>query len=410
MNAQDFEIAVVGGGPAGMIAAIAFAVEGRSTVLVAPPLSADARTTALMRSSVEELERLGAWAALRDEAAPLAAMRLIDDTRRLIRAPETTFYASELGFEAFGWNVENDRLNAALSARLDALAAEGAPLVRIAAPAEVIEAEERAVRIEAGGQTLRATLCVGADGLRSPAREAAGIECVGWDYQQAAFVTSLTHELPHGDSSTEFHTTTGPFTLVPLGPRRSSLVWVERRPRAEALAAIDEDILALEIERQARSFLGKMRVAAPRAVLPLSTQIARRFGANRIALVGEAAHRIPPIGAQGLNLGVRDVADLVEATRRASLESGDTGGPAVLTAYDRARRADVGPRTVGVDLLNRSLLTGFLPVQIARSLGLLVAAEVPPLRRLLMLGGLGEAVGARGRAPRVTASADAAGW
>lgn len=372
---------VVGAGPAGATAALALADAGLGVALVGPDAARDARTTALLAGSVDLLARLGVWDDIRPHAAPLVVMRLVDDTGRLVRAPEVTFEATELGLEAFGWNVPNDPLNAALAAAV----ARTPRIVRIIAPASEISVGETKASLVAGGRVVTARLAVAADGANSPTREAAGLSVRRWHYDQAALVATLEHSRPHLGNSTEFHTPTGPFTLVPLPGHRSSLVWIERPAVAARLAALDDATLAATIEQRAHSILGEMALDGPRGVLPLEGHIAHHFAGNRVALVGEAGHRFPPIGAQGLNLGIRDAADLARLVRRAE----DPGAPAVLDAYDRARRFDAGTRTAGVDLFNRSLLADALPVQCLRSVGLWATGRIPPLRRFAMRHGLG---------------------
>ncbi len=199
----------------------------------------------------------------------------------------------------------------------------------------------------------------------------------------------LTHSRPHRDTSTEFHTPSGPFTLVPLPGLRSSLVWVlDAAQSRRACQRSTTSSLACEIERAAHSILGKITVEAGRGLFPLSTVTAHRFGQNRIALVGEAAHVIPPIGAQGLNLGLRDAATIGELAGEAQQDGRDIGGDDVLTAYDKARRGDVTSRGMAIDVLNRTLLTDFLPVQGLRGLGLYMLDRIGPLRRAVMREGI----------------------
>jgi 2-octaprenyl-6-methoxyphenol hydroxylase len=383
---DSFDVAVIGAGPTGMAAALAFAAAGFETALVAPPPAGDPRTTALLAGSIDLLSSLGVWEKAAADAAPLRTMRLVDDTGRLVRAPEVSFAAAEVGLEAFGFNIPNEALNAALTATVDG----AARLARVPVRAASIVPGAAAVAIDADPWRLAARLVVAADGAASPSRDAAGIAVRDWRYRQTALVTTLAHTAPHFDASTEFHTPAGPFTLVPLPGRRSSLVWVERPGPAERLAALDDAALAAAIERRAHSILGAMSIDGPRALLPLAGHVAARFADRRIALVGEAAHRFPPIGAQGLNLGLRDVAVLARTVARA--RGGDPGADDVLAGYDRARRGDVTMRTAAVDLFDRSLLTGFLPVQLARAAGLYLAGRVDPIRRFAMRQGLGPAL------------------
>jgi 2-octaprenyl-6-methoxyphenol hydroxylase len=380
-----FEAAVVGGGPAGMTAAIALAVAGIETVLVAKAAPRDNRTTALISGSVAALDALGVWDLCRTEAAALTAIRLIDDTARLLRAPEVLFESAEIGFEAFGYNVENRYLIAALDRR----AAESPHLARIDAAVTAVEPEDAGVtlRLEDGG-SLRARLVVGADGRKSLCRAAAGIATRHHSYPQAALTLNLGHARPHHGISTEFHTETGPFTLVPLPGLRSSLVCVVDPAEAEELCALDAPALSAAIERRAHSILGKVAVEEGCGVFPLGIETAQSFGRNRIALVGEAAHVIPPIGAQGLNLGLRDAAAIGELVADAHRDGADIGAPDLLMRYDGMRRADVMSRTVAVDVLNRSLLSDFLPLQGARGVGLYLLDRIPALRRAVMREGV----------------------
>jgi 2-octaprenyl-6-methoxyphenol hydroxylase len=385
MERQSVEVAVVGGGPAGLTAAIALASAGVETALISKPPPADNRTTALLSGSVAALEALGVWPLCRAQAAPLSAIRLIDDTARLLRAPEVMFEAAEIGLEAFGHNIENRHLIAALDRR----AAAQPRLRRIEATVTAIEPDEDGVIIRLdGGASLTARLAVGADGRKSLCRAAAGIVTTRHEYPQAALTLNLGHARPHNGISTEFHTASGPFTLVPLPGLRSSLVCVVEPAEAEHLGALDAPSLSAEIERRAHSILGKVTVEDGRGVFPLAIETAERFAQNRIALVGEAAHVIPPIGAQGLNLGLRDAATIGELVVEARRDGADIGAPELLARYDKMRRLDVASRTVAVDVLNRSLLSDFLPVQGARGFGLYLLDRIAPLRRAVMREGV----------------------
>jgi 2-octaprenyl-6-methoxyphenol hydroxylase len=379
---QKIDVIVVGAGPAGLTVAITCAAAGVPVVLIGRP-PADNRTTALLAGSVTALETLGVWQRCAQHAAPLRTMRLVDDTGRLVRAPEVKFDSGEIGLEAFGWNIENRHLIAALNA----LARELPSLTMIDALVEAVETAPDLVTVRASGHTLSAPLVIGADGRKSMCRDAAGIALDTRSYPQSALTLSFTHSRPHRDTSTEFHTASGPFTLVPLPGNRSSLVWVLDPGEAETIGARDDADLSLELERRSQSILGKIEVEPGRGLFPLTMSRAKQFAANRIALVGEAAHVLPPIGAQGLNLGLRDAAAIGESVVEASRRNEDVGGDSILSGYDRARRNDVGSRALAVDLLNRSLLSDFLPVQSARGLGLYLLDRIGPLRRAVMREG-----------------------
>ena len=382
---------VVGGGPAGLTAAISLAESGVDTALVGlRPAKADNRTTALLAGSIAALDTLKVWPSCAQHAAPLRTMRIVDDTGRLWRAPEVNFCAHEIGLDAFGHNIENRHLIEALTKRARSLSA-----------LSIVEDEALTVSANAGavvvslksGNAVRGQLVVGADGRHSLCRTAAGITTDERSYPQMAMTLCLSHSRPHRDTSTEFHTPDGPFTLVPLSGNRSSLVWVLNPDAAEWLAALDDVALATRIEQASHSILGKLQVEPGRGMFPLTVSIARRFAGERIALVGEAAHVLPPIGAQGLNLGLRDAATIAELAVAAQRSGRDLGGADVTSHYDRMRRADIGSRTLAVDLLNRSLLSDLLPVQGARGLGLYLLDRIGPLRRAIMREGVAPAAG-----------------
>ena len=377
------EVAVVGGGPAGLVTAIALKAAGVDTVLIAPLAENDQRTTALLASSATALVTLGCWEACRPHAAPLVTLRIIDDTRRLLRAPEVAFTAAEIGLDAFGYNIENRDLIAALTARAVELG-----LSRVETTALAIASDPLGVTINFAGGNARVLLAIGADGQRSICRTAAGIGTRRHAYPQTALTLNLAHTRPHHDTATEFHTESGPFTLVPLPGRRSSLVCVLDPARTEALAAMADAELSAEVERRSHSVLGKITVEPGRGLFPLAVETADSFARSRIALVGEAAHVVPPIGAQGLNLGLRDAATLAEFVADARRQTLDVGSPGVLARYDAARRADATSRRIAIDLLNRSLLTDFLPVHGMRGLSLYLADRIGPLRRALMREGV----------------------
>jgi 2-octaprenyl-6-methoxyphenol hydroxylase len=386
MSGKSVEVAIVGGGPVGLTAAIALAGAGVETALVARPAGApDNRTTALLASSVTALDTLGVWQHCRDAAAPLRVMRIIDDTGRLLRAPEVHFAASEIGLDAFGFNIENRFLLAALNARARALAS----LTFIEDQAQALAIADTGVTIELEhGDPLTACLAIGADGRRSLCRQTAGITTDAQRYRQTALTFNLGHQRPHRDSSTEFHTQTGPFTLVPLPGLRSSLVLVVDPGEATRIAALAEAELAAEIERRSHSILGKIAPEPGRGAFPLAIETARRFAVARVALVGEAAHLLPPIGAQGLNLGLRDAATIAELVVAARRNGDDVGAAELADRYDRSRRTDVTSRALAVDLLNRSLLSDFLPLQGARGLSLFLMQHIGPLRRAIMREGV----------------------
>ncbi|HET7193069.1 MAG TPA: UbiH/UbiF family hydroxylase [Pseudolabrys sp.] len=382
---------VIGGGPAGLTAAIALAGSGIATALAGKrSAKTDNRTTALLAGSVTALRTLGVWELCADQAAPLRTMRLIDDTGRLWRAPEVKFAAAEIGLDAFGYNIENHHLVSALEQK-----ARNLPLLQLIDENadNVTAGPDEVAAIFGSGRTLGAALVIGADGRNSICRAAAGIGIDEHNCPQVALTVCLRHSRPHGDISTEFHTAGGAFTLVPLPNNRSSLVWVLDPALADEIAILPDAALATKIEHASHSILGKIELESARGLFPLRSATARRFADKRIALVGEAAHVIPPIGAQGLNLGLRDAATIGELAVAAHHNGRDIGGPDLLARYDQLRRSDIDSRTLAVDLLNRSLLSDFLPIQGARGVGLYLIDRIGPLRRAVMREGLAPSSG-----------------
>ncbi|WP_336742703.1 UbiH/UbiF family hydroxylase [Aureimonas altamirensis] len=384
------DVAVIGGGLAGLSVALAFADEGFDVALAAPSPPSDGRSTALFGRSVAFLQRHGLEKPVRERGAPLAVLRIIDDTGRLLRAPPVEFRAAEIGLDAFGINVLNADLTTLLAERLRVhprITWQESLLQSMESGADTVSLTlENGVRIRAG-------LVVGADGRNSPVRTYAGIGIRRWSYPQTAIVLNFGHARPHGNVSTEFHRRSGPFTQVPLPGQRSSLVWVERPDEAQTLRTLSGEALSTLVEERLHSTLGAVSVESGMQAFPLSGAQALRFTAPRIALVGEAAHVFPPIGAQGLNLGMRDAEDIVKAAMQ---HRDDVGGAAMLSSYEASRKTDVTLRTVGVDLLNRSLLADMLPAQVARSAGLGMLSALSPLRRFAMREGVVPGAGVSG--------------
>jgi 2-octaprenyl-6-methoxyphenol hydroxylase len=377
--------AVIGGGPAGLMAALALAdFKVPATLVARRPAQIDHRTTALLAGSVAALEALGVWEVCREHAAPLRVMRIADGTGRLWRSPEVRFEAEEIGLPAFGWNIENSRLIAALWDH-----------VGVTPGLDHVDSTARSIGISASGVTVTPTegvplkvgLAIGADGRHSLLRTAAGIALRERTTAQTALTYIMRHSRPHHDISTEFHTEHGPFTIVPLPGNRASIVCVVSPHDAEWLARLTGAALDAEIEQRCHSILGKVEVEPGHGAFPLMVATAERTAGHRVALVGEAAHVFPPIGAQGLNLGLRDALTIAEVAG-AVPAGGDVGADAVTAEYERRRRADVGGRTLAVDILNRSLLSDLLPVQALRGLGLYALDRVGILRRALMREGV----------------------
>ncbi|MEO0635539.1 MAG: FAD-dependent monooxygenase [Pseudomonadota bacterium] len=382
---METQIAVVGGGLTGGLAALGFAQAGWQTVHLAPRSNRpDHRSTALLNPSLEFLSELGLLDLLEGKGAPLRTMRLLDGTKRLLRTPPTDFVAREAGLDSFGVNFLNQDLLGTIEERSQ----QFANLERLETAVDGVSLSDRPVLSLENGSCLRAGLVIAGDGRHSILRQTAEIDTRRWSYPQVALVGEFAHSRDHGFVSTEFHTKTGPFTTVPMPGRQSSLVWVVEPPDAEEIKAQDLETSARQIERRLQSSLGKVQLERPLQGFPLEGMIAKSFAQKGILLVGEASHVFPPIGAQGLNLGVRDVRDAVNSAGAVRFLS-DTDREDICSAFNRSRAADVRLRTAGVDALNRSLLTEALPVQAARGIGLHALSQSSVLRKAAMAVGLG---------------------
>ncbi len=386
------DIAIIGGGIAGLTAAVALGSLGFEVTCVdaqppqpekAPEL--DGRTTALLQGSVRALALLDVWPRCEAAAEGLWVMRIVDESGR--REPGTvTFDSREMEEAPFGYNVPNAALRQALLARI-----AGMKGVRHLAPVklETLRFESaQAVAELADGRSLSASLAIGADGRNSRSREAAGIVVKRWTYGQTAMAFSLSHSHPHEGVSTEFHRTSGPFVLVPMPGNRSSVVWVERERAAPGFLALDEGSFRHAVQERTRGVLGTVEQVGPRFSYPVGTLLAERYAAHRLALIGESAHALPPVGAQGLNLGITDVATLAEVLVEARRAGQDVGAEAVLERYESRRRPDVVARVFAIDGLNRAVKTRFPPFQALRHLGLAAVERVPGLKATLMRQGM----------------------
>jgi 2-octaprenyl-6-methoxyphenol hydroxylase len=430
-NRRDPACIVVGTGPAGLAASLALAAVGAEVTLLGPPPAppeADTRTAALFASSLAFLRNVGGWDAAAARAEPLTAIRVVDDTGRLLRSPEVLFRAEDVGLEALGANVPNAGLVAALWSavrrhpRIVVQETRAVVSVRLdAAGARLLTAE---------GQEFAAPLLAAADGRNSLCRRAAGIATRTWDYDQAAIAATFHHSRPHHGISTEFHRPAGPLTTVPMPGQASSLVWVERTAVARRLMDMDDGQFAEALAARLQGLLGRIGPAGPRRLFPLTAMLAERFGRNRVALIGEAGHVMTPVGAQGLNLSLRDAAALAQCwarirprgrgsdpqgliprqpttngtngVRPCGSDPVTTSGSAplpreglaaedierLLARYEEMRRSDIASRSFAVDTLNRTLISELLPVSLLRGLGLHALKAMAPLRRALMRQGL----------------------
>lgn len=385
------DVLVAGAGAAGLSTALALAHAGFSVFCAGPvDCRANGRTVALFEASLRFYKALGIWPHFHGKTAPLAKIAMIDATRSKFPVPTVSFAAAEIGLSAFGENIENDVL-------VSGLARIAATCPNLTLDNSLINdirfGEEAVCAALADGRNVRARLLAAADGRMSLARTKAGIGTQSWSYPQIAYTALLSHAKPHHNVSTEFHTRSGPCTLVPLRPRegkphRSSLVWLMAPEMAERRRELSKTELAREIEVEVDNLLGPMEIDGPDGFFPMTGMTANRLASDRIALIGEAAHIFPPLAAQGLNLSLRDAAALAEVAEDARVLGQDIGAAQTLKAYEDARRSDVFVRTNGVDILNRSLLVANFPADFLRGAGMFAFSMIGPLRRALMREGV----------------------
>ncbi len=394
-NIQDgqkghLDALVVGGGPIGLAATLALHDAGLRVACVAGNQSPpdDGRSAAILEPSWNFLNRLGAGTALEMAGTPLLGIRIIDATDSLFKARPLTFRASEIDQPRFGINVPTNRIVAALA---ECLEGKAVPVMAVNVQSVDLSGAVPQVTL-ASGETLTAAILVAADGAKSAARTAAGIGTRSWAYDQVALTFRVSHSRDHEEISTEFHTREGPFTLVPNGGLTSNVVWMVKPEHGRQLMAMDDEAFAMAAEKASHSILGRLRLSGKRGLYPMRGLLAERAARGRVALVGEAAHVFPPIGAQGLNLGIRDVKVLAECLAPASPRLNVESVEPALRAYAGKRQFDLASRTAAVDLLNRSLLSGILPTDLARGIGMSVLAQVGPLRRMMMRTGLAGAM------------------
>ncbi|WP_417723997.1 UbiH/UbiF family hydroxylase [Salipiger sp.] len=394
---MDHDILVSGGGIAGLTAAAAFGSAGFRVLCVdpAPPVTereapgADLRTTAFLQPAQAFLEEIGLWSRLADHATPLQTMRIVDAggetaTPRVVR----DFDASDISDRPFGWNLPNWVLRRELTGHLAAL--ETVDFRPGTATTSLFTRSATARVGLSDGSRAEVRLVIAADGRASPMRQAAGIGVKTTRFGQKALAFAVTHPIPHQNVSTEIHRTGGPFTLVPLPDREgrpsSAVVWMEEGPKAEALMALDAGAFEAAMSERSCHLFGPLTLASRRTIWPIIAQQAERLCGERLALVAEAAHVVPPIGAQGLNMSLADMRLLLEL---ASARPEGLGDSEMLDSYHRGRITDLRARVAGITLLNRTSMLSTPALRDARAKALDALYGMAPLRRTLMQLGLG---------------------
>jgi 2-octaprenyl-6-methoxyphenol hydroxylase len=399
--AQRTDMLIGGAGFAGLALAIALreALGEEFAVTVADPslaheTSRDPRASAIAAAARRLFEAIGVWQAVEADAQPMLDMLVTDSKLHdAVRPSFLTFEGEVEDGEPFAHMVENRLL-------VDALVAKAKELGIDLRPAAVnsFEQQPNAILVRfANGEAVEPKLLVGADGARSSIREQAGIASYGWDYGQSAIVTTVGHERPHNGRAEEHFLPAGPFAILPLTGNRASIVWTERMADAERIVALPDYDFHAELEKRFGLHLGEIEVIGPRRAFPLGLYTARSFIAERIALIGDAAHIIHPIAGQGLNMGLRDVAALAEAVADAARLGIDIGSANVLERYQRWRRFDTAMMGVATDGLNRLFSNHSDVLRLMRDIGLGVVERMLPLKRMFIR----EAAGFTGELPKL---------
>ncbi|CAD0183340.1 2-octaprenyl-6-methoxyphenol hydroxylase [Ruegeria sp. THAF57] len=394
---ESCDILISGGGIAGLTAAAAFGTAGFDVVCVdpAPPVTerdvdgSDMRTTAFLQPARGLLEQCGLWEKLAPHAAPLQIMRIVDaggdvPEPRVVR----DFNAADISDQPFGWNLPNWLLRREMVNHLAEL-----PNVDFRPGTGTASLFTRTAHARVGlsdGSRVSCKLVVAADGRSSPMREAAGISVQTTRYGQKALAFAVTHPIPHDNVSTEIHRSGGPFTLVPLpdwqGQPSSAVVWMERGPRAVELLNTEPQAFEAAMTERSCGLFGPLKLVSQRTIWPIISQSAERLSGERIALMAEAAHVVPPIGAQGLNMSLGDLRSLLDlATARPE----GLGDVQMLDAYHKARHTEIAMRVKGIDLLNRASMIETRALRDARAMGLNALYSLPTVRKTLMQMGLG---------------------
>jgi 2-octaprenyl-6-methoxyphenol hydroxylase len=398
--APIFDVVIAGGGASGLALAAAIKQamrQGASVAVVDPasPAAASAtplRTVAIANGPRRLLEHIGAWEAIERHAQPILSMTIMDgDVRDAVRLPYLNFAAK--GQAPLAHMAFSDEVVGVLSALCDRV---GVQLVT-GSVAHWASGKRVAELGLSDGRALRARLVVAADGARSKLGQLAEIQTIDWDYDQAGIVATVAHERDHEGRAEQHFFPAGPFAILPLPGRQSSIVWNERRADARALLALEPEDLKRQLEHRFTPKLGEISLASRVEAFPFRFQIARRFVAGRLALVGDAAHVVHPVAGQGLNLGLRDVAALAETIVGEMRLGLDPGAPGPLAAYQRQRRFDVAASGLGLDALNRLFSNDSAPLRFVRDLGLRIVDRAPMLKDML----IAEAGGAGTAAPKL---------
>ncbi len=393
---METDVFIAGAGLAGSIAALSYSKAGRN-VIVADPFTysenaqVDYRTTAYLQPSKLFLERLGIWEAIEDSAMPLEVMKIIDSyshkNEDIIKS-QKEFKSAEISDLPFGWNVKNSLMRAALKDLIDSQS--NCELITASGAIDLVSRDSAAYVKLSSGSTVKAKLVIAADGRNSILREKAGISIKTHRFGQKALAFAVTHSIPHKNISTEIHNSGGPFTLVPLpdneGQPSSAIVWMENGEKAKNLMEMEPKTFESDMTVRSCNILGPLQLASKRTMWPIISQIADRLYSQRLALIGETAHVVPPIGAQGLNMSLADIKVLSDLDQKYPDQLGSID---TLKEYQKNRIFDIRQRVAGVSALNQISISRNKLVQNIRAFGLENFFQIPAIKHSTMKLGMG---------------------
>ena len=393
---METDVFVAGAGLAGSIAALSYSKAGRNVIVADPFIysdnpQVDYRTTAYLQPAKLFLESLGIWEAIEDSAMPLEVMKIIDSSSvkngDIIKS-QKEFKSAEISDLPFGWNVKNSLMRTALKRLIDQQS--NCKLITASSAIDLVCRDSMAYVKLSSGKTVKAKLVIAADGRNSILRQKAGISIKTQRFGQKALAFAVTHATPHKNISTEIHNSGGPFTLVPLpdnnGKPSSAIVWMENGEKAKRLMEMETKSFEREMTVRSCNILGPLKLASKRSLWPIISQIADRLYSQRLALIGETAHVVPPIGAQGLNMSIKDIKFLNNLDQKYPDQLGSMD---MLSEYQKNRIFDIRQRVAGVSALNRISISSNKLVQNVRAFGLENFFQVPAIKHATMKLGMG---------------------
>ena len=393
---METDVFIAGAGLAGSIAALSYSKAGRNVIVADPFIysdnpQVDYRTTAYLQPAKLFLESLGIWEAIEDSAMPLEVMKIIDSSSvkngDIIKS-QKEFKSTEISDLPFGWNVKNSLMRTALKRLIDQQS--NCKLITASSAIDLVCRDSMAYVKLSSGKTVKAKLVIAADGRNSILRQKAGISIKTQRFGQKALAFAVTHATPHKNISTEIHNSGGPFTLVPLpdnnGKPSSAIVWMENGEKAKRLMEMETKSFEREMTVRSCNILGPLKLASKRSLWPIISQIADRLYSQRLALIGETAHVVPPIGAQGLNMSIKDIKFLNNLDQKYPDQLGSMD---ILNEYQKNRIFDIRQRVAGVSALNRISISSNKLVQNVRAFGLENFFQVPAIKHATMKLGMG---------------------